>query len=351
MSCSITIVIPNRNRDLHTVKRSLDSIDPQLTEGTKLVIIDYGSQVNYQSQLKKLTSSFSGIDLILCPTQGQLWNKARCINIVLKSCKTTHLMVCDMDMIWHPHFLENQKKSLSQKKSVYFTVGIMTQEESVLEKEFIDYDIKFATNEEATGITVFPTEQLKSINGFDEFYHGWGSEDTDVHMRLQNAGYQVHFYNSKVYFKHQWHEKGYRSVSSGYPFHTRLERINAAYLDQTKICKAIKANNRYSWGSMPVKGALSSIVEIKIDSYEQKIKGVLSAMLENRGSYSLEVDCSQSFSFKNVIKLLSNRHKWIPLKREASNNLILEWIITNSRNTYYNYKVVGEKILLKITIE
>jgi glycosyltransferase involved in cell wall biosynthesis len=77
MSCSITIVIPNRNRDLHTVKRSLDSIDPQLTEGTKLVIIDYGSQVNYQSQLKKLTSSFSGIDLILCPTQGQLWNKAR----------------------------------------------------------------------------------------------------------------------------------------------------------------------------------------------------------------------------------------------------------------------------------
>ena len=63
----------------------------------------------------------------------------------------------------------------------------------MLEKEYNDYQIKFKTNLEATGITLFPTEILKRMNGFDEFYHGWGAEDTDAHNRLKNLGLEFEF--------------------------------------------------------------------------------------------------------------------------------------------------------------
>ncbi|GAK93164.1 hypothetical protein JCM19298_1883 [Nonlabens ulvanivorans] len=160
-------------------------------------------------------------------------------------------MVSDMDMIWHPQFFENQLDSFSLNESVYYTVGVMTEEESKLDEPFEKLAIKFQTNDEATGITVFPTEHLKFINGFDEFYHGWGgSEDTDAHMRLRHAGYGVRFRESEILFKHQWHAKTYRSKNSTAPFHSGLEQINHSYLSLTEATKKVKANQNRSWGGI-----------------------------------------------------------------------------------------------------
>ncbi|MDP5101642.1 MAG: hypothetical protein NWQ09_09965, partial [Nonlabens sp.] len=159
----------------------------------------------------------------LCPTQGQLWNKSRCINMVLKTCETTHFMVCDMDMLWNPDFLKIHLNQLPQDHAVYFTVGVMTRRESALQKNFHDYAVKFNTNSEATGITLFPTALLKSINGF-------------------------RFRESEVYFKHQWHAKTYRSTSSKLPFHPILERINHQYFLMNKSLGKVKANTSEPWG-------------------------------------------------------------------------------------------------------
>ncbi|MEP4663746.1 MAG: glycosyltransferase, partial [Nonlabens ulvanivorans] len=95
----LTIVIPNRNRDLKIVKQSLKSIHPQLIDHVTVTLVDYGSALSYQRQLKELIDGFKGIELITCPVQGQLWNKSRCINLILKNTTATHLMVSDMDLI------------------------------------------------------------------------------------------------------------------------------------------------------------------------------------------------------------------------------------------------------------
>lgn len=350
MCNSLTIVIPNRNRDLKTVRRSLDSIVPQLTLATRLVIVDYGSQLPYQLELEKLVNSIDQVELILCPTQGQLWNKSRCINIVLRSCTTTHFMVSDMDMIWHPRFLEYHMQTLSHGESVYFTVGILTQQETAADKSFENYAIKFQTNEEATGISIFPTAHLKSINGFDEFYHGWGSEDTDVHVRLKNAGYEVHFRKSVTYFKHQWHEKFYRSIKSSYPFNTLQERVNASYLSQSIKLKKIKSNIKYDMGVKPLKIESSSREIITISSAENEVKGILHYFLDQKGIYNLQVDCAYHFSVRNKIKRQIKNALPKYLSLEQVNNLILEWIITNARNSSYYYRVKGKFILLKIDL-
>ena len=244
----LTIVIPNRNRDLGRIKRSLKSVYPQLDNSTSLYLVDYGSVPDYQEQLQKVLKQFPNVGFILCPTFSQLWNKSRAINIVLKNCKTTFFMVCDMDMLWHPDFLKTERELWYRSDATYYTVGILTREETEQERDFLNYQIKFQTGNEATGITVFKTKALQSINGFDEYFHGWGAEDTDVHNRLRNAGYNVRFSDTVNYFLHQWHLKDYRSVRSIVPFHKHLERINHEYSWHSRKLKRIKANNQYDWG-------------------------------------------------------------------------------------------------------
>ena len=360
MKTNLTIVIPNRNRDLKTVQRSVASIVAQLIDATRLVIVDYGSELSYQIELEQLINSFDQVELILCPTQGQLWNKSRCINMVLKSCTTTHFMVADMDMIWHPHFLKNQIESFSQNESVYFTVGMMTQEESKFEKAFEEYAIKFQTNHEATGITIFPTTHLKSINGFDEFYHGWGSEDTDAHVRLQHAGYQVRFRESEILFKHQWHAKSYRSKQSTSPFHPYLERINQSYLLMTQEFKKVKSNSKNSWGKtcdMEIYQKLSiPSLYLKVHAIEQDVKALVYSLKGIDEHAVIEVQITnhpESKSLKNIIKKGLGKKTLRFISLDRANEVLLEAIIRNHQNCAYSYSYdhMASIIILRIKLD
>ena len=79
----LTIVIPNRNRNLTTVRRTLNSIAKQLNNEVKVIVIDYGSEITYQEELQNYINTLNGVICVTCPTQGQLWQKTRAINIVL----------------------------------------------------------------------------------------------------------------------------------------------------------------------------------------------------------------------------------------------------------------------------
>ena len=75
--------------------------------------------------------------------------------------------------------------------------------------DYHDYNINFLSNHEATGMTLFPVQRLKNIKGFDEFFHFWGAEDTEIHNRIRRTGCELMFYDQKVLMLHQWH-KNYR---------------------------------------------------------------------------------------------------------------------------------------------
>ena len=357
MCNSLTIVIPNRNRDLKTVRRSLDSIVPQLTLATRLVIVDYGSSLPYQLELEKLVNSIDQVELILCPTQDQLWNKSRCINIVLKTCTTSHFMVSDMDMIWYPQFLKNELDSFSLNESVYYTVGVMTEEESKLDKPFEELAVKFQTNDEATGITVFPTEHLIFINGFDEFYHGWGSEDTDVHVRLKNAGYEVCFRESEVLFKHQWHSKAYRSKESSAPFHPYLERINQSYLLLTQETKKVKANGYISWGETCHNNLYEALqnpsIQLKRYATEQDVQALVYTLkgLDKENVVDIQITRHPKYkSPKEVLKKGFGRKTLRFISLERANEILMEAIIMNHQSCAYVYSYSAQTGIIKLII-
>lgn len=355
----LTIVITNRNRDLITVERTLRSIVHQDPSRIKVVVVDYGSEIAYQGKLQQLVEEIGDCSLILCPTQGQLWQKTRAINIALKQCETPFFMVADMDMIFHPQFVEKAMALTTSDVSYYFQVGILTEEESKLQKHFYDYKIKFKTNKGATGITLFPTQSLKEINGFDEFYHGWGAEDTDVHVRLKNAGHTVSYYDKECLFLHQWHSKHYRTEDSLEPFHPLLEKINQQYLLLTKTSKKMQANTQTSWGVMPNQQHYSQLAQplsqLTIFATQEAIEAFCFQLREGFLQGAVQVTITphpKAKKAKQKLKKVLKKKTARFLKMKEANEMVLSTIISYVRNSPYRYEFdrKAKKISLFINV-
>ncbi len=281
----ITLVLTYRNRDLRIVKKCFDSLAEQSVKNFRVFLVDYGSEASFAILLVELVNTFPFIQLISCPVQGQLWNKCRAINIALTQATSPYFLVGDIDMLFRRDFIEEMNQLKSLKETVYFKVGFLSQKESEKQLAFHNYVSNHFSTEEATGITLYPTDLLKNINGYDEFYHCWGAEDSDVHIRLRNAGHEVRFYDKTVLLLHQWHPKEYRSKSSSNPFHSKLERINHSYMQSTDITKRIKVNLISEWGKIALASDYQKLLNepdytIEIQSIDVKVTALL-AQLKN----------------------------------------------------------------------
>jgi glycosyltransferase involved in cell wall biosynthesis len=354
----ITLVLTYRNRDLRIVKNCLDSLAEQSYKNFKVILVDYGSDESFANPLVELVNQFHFIELISCPVQGQLWNKSRAINIALRQTATAYFLVGDIDMLFRRDFMEEINQFKSLEEIVYFQVGFLSQKESEKNLAFHNYVINHFSTEEATGITLYPANLLKSINGYDEFYHGWGAEDSDVHIRVRNAGHEVRFYDKIVLLLHQWHPKAYRSKESGNPFHSSLERINHSYMELTDISRRTKVNLNSEWGRTPLGSDYQKLLNrpdytIEIQSVDVNVVALL-AQLKNFETALVNISIYE-VSLKEKIwqilrKSLDKKGK-IYLSLEDINNRLLEEIIMNYRNLPYTYTFNRQKGEIQLLIQ
>ena len=353
----ISIVLTYRNRDLTLVKKCLDSLNNQTDKSFIVYVVDYGSNKYFSLRLKDLVKNYSFIELIYVLTQGQLWNKSKAINIALKQCKTTYFFVGDIDMIFRVNFIEKLRHLKKEEEVTYFQVGFLSKEESKQTKEFKDYKVQHISANEATGMTLYPTKLLNQINGFDEFYHGWGSEDTDVHIRLQNAGYKINFYTQSMLLLHQWHPKIYRSKDSNEPFHTSLEQINQQYLQQVIGSMRMNANENFGWGKQlnSVDFDKGDVISLALTNLKSAIDALLLGTLNNYKQQKLIIKIKRHIEYKsakNNLKRVAGKKYFKHYHFQEVNNLILATIIANFRNNYYEYEWSKElqTIILKIAL-
>lgn len=242
----ITIVFPFRNRDAVRVKRALNSLAQQSEKEFKVLFIDYGSSTTIAHEV---VTQYDFVRYHYLFTQYQPWNKSKALNYALCLTNTPYFFVADIDMIFRNDFVQKAIQLANEGISgnVYFKVGFLSDPESKLEKEFQDYSINFESSSEATGLTLFSTTALKGCGGFDEFYHFWGAEDTDMHVRLRNAGHSVVFFEDEILMLHQWHPS-YRSLEQ-VKLTEELQlsgvvQLNHQHLKETIQLKRIKSNCR-----------------------------------------------------------------------------------------------------------
>ncbi|MEN3322515.1 galactosyltransferase-related protein [Mariniflexile soesokkakense] len=353
----ITIVLTYRNRDIGILKNCLDSLLNQTDRCFEVILIDYGSVALYKNELEKLLGNYKFIKLVRCETEQQLWCKSRAINIALKRCVTPFVFVGDVDMIYSPDFISTLNILKNNLKVVYFQVGFLSQTESKINKAFVDYHINFKSNKEATGMALFTTDILKSINGYDEFYNGWGGEDTDVHIRLRNAGYTVYFYDDTILMLHQWHPKSYRNKNSLTPFHNLLEKINHEYLKFTNSNNKIKANVNFPWGSYN-KSDYDDLNNIEttysLTNKEAEFKAFVNHILLTEKDKVIKIEIKPHKEFKSIkqnTKKVLGQKTISFLEMDTINNLLLEYIITNLRDKAYQFQYNSKNQTIHLIIK
>ena len=345
----LSLILTYRNRSLETVQKCLSSLDRQSEKDFRVFLIDYGSKLELAKDIKELCAKYNFVKYDYVPVQGQLWNKSRAINIGLRNCSTPYFLMGDIDLLYHPGMIGKCKRLMEQHKVVYFQYGFLGKNETEKSTGFDESQIEFMGNSEVTGTTLFQTEILKSVNGYDEFYHGWGAEDTDVHHRLKNAGYRVHFYDEEILVKHQWHSKEYRTKSSTAPFHTGLERINHRYMLQNEDLKVIKANQTWDWGIMPDEKHLKRLdnptERIELSTQSEEIDAFLMGILPAlEDAFTVRITpFKEAYTFKNRIKKALNRKCFQAYDLETVNNNLLSSIIAHHRLACYNYSIDWEK--------
>lgn len=339
----ITLVLTNRNRDIRIIKNCLDSLQNQSDIDFEWFLVDYGSNETYLNELNALVLQYPQIQFISCPTSGQLWSKCRSINIALQKATQPYFVVGDIDLIFHPNYIQTLKSVANLNTVHYFQYGFLSETESVKKQSFEDFKVDFKGGKDVTGNTMFPTAVLKSVNGFDEFYQGWGAEDTDAHIRMQNLGLQVVFYEEQILVKHQWHPKAYRSKKSTHPYHSQLERINHAYMIQTQNNKRTVVNQYQNWGQLTHDADYQKLQfpekKIIVSSSSLQVNALL-AQLKNFKNEVIQVeihDLSKAEKNKNRIKRILGKKALPFYEMEYVNNLVLEEIIKNYRNYPYHY--------------
>ena len=339
----ISIVLTNRNREIRIIKNCLDSLQNQSDADFEWFLIDYGSNEVYLNELKTLVLQYPKIKFITCPTSGQLWSKCRSINIAIQSANQPYFVVGDIDLIFHPHYIQTLKSLVNPNTVHYFQYGFLSESESLKKQNFQDFEVDFKGGKDVTGNTLFPTEVLKSINGFDEFYQGWGAEDTDAHIRMQNLGLNLTFYDEQILVKHQWHPKAYRSKKSTHPFHSKLERINQSYMIQTQKNKHTIVNQHQKWGQVTNDADYQKLQfpekRIIITSSSLQVNALL-AQLKNFKNEVIQIqidDLSRGEKNKNLLKRILGKKALPFYELEHLNNLLLEEIIKNYRNCPYHY--------------
>jgi hypothetical protein len=202
----ITIIYPYRNRELFRIKNSLDSLVRQYNKDFCVIFVDYGSEIQISDSVKSLLKRYEFVDYIYSYHRNQPWSRSKAINIGLRLAKTEYVFIADIDIIFHDRFVDILFELKDKNQNTYFQVGYLGENENNDLKEFDSYTILSKSIPEGKGLSLFKLESLLAIGGFDEFFHFWGVEDEEVHLRLQNVGFSSKFYNDEILLLHQWHK-------------------------------------------------------------------------------------------------------------------------------------------------
>jgi glycosyltransferase involved in cell wall biosynthesis len=343
----MSILYAYRNREIGRIKRSLDSLKQQLQQNFEVIFIDYGSNNELATEVKSLIGHYDFATYEYLYTELQPWNKSKALNYVIRNLNSEYCFIADVDMIFHPEFTSVLQQKIRPNKVTYFQVGYLSEEESKKELLFEQYYINFYSNEEATGMTLFPVDILKNSGGYDEFFHFWGSEDTEVHNHLKKLGFEVAYYNDKIVLLHQWH-KNYRSRETK-KLNTELQLTGVVEINNVYLLKNSQRKNRNAtskeWGKISSKedfNELESIGTRVLSTEKDIINYFLYQELPFTNQETIAVTIKEN-SFKNSLKykikkLLGKKVPQFFSLKEINDSLLLH-IISFYHQFPYSYKV------------
>ena len=346
----LSILYVYKDKDCVRLENSLQSLKHQTFDDFKVILVDYGSHKKFSNELQNTIKKFNFVKVISFYNSYQLWSRAKALNIGIKALdiSTDYVFTADIDMVFAENFVEKLHELKKPDTTIFFKVGFLNQGESSLQKPFKDYKVSFTSDIGAQGLSLFPLKALQEVGGFDEFFHFWGAEDTDLHNRLALAGYQIEFYNQQILMLHQWHPS-YRSLEQNRltvsPRLSNVARLNHQHLQHNLIHKIIHPNTE-NWGKVVTKKQTEKLENypetLELSNKKEVIDHFLFVALPNHKDGILSVSFSEDV-FKNTLKY--KLKKWLgkPVPHYYSlkeiNDKLLLHLISFYKDFPYKYKV------------
>lgn len=227
-----SLIISTYNRP-DALKAVLDSVVNQVDTPFEVLIADDGST----SDTKELVNQYAAklnIHHIWHEDQGFRLSAIR--NKAINAAKGDFICVIDGDMVLHPRFVKDVKRHamkgqylqgkrvlLSEKttskiltgeinKIHIFTSGVINRINTLSIPVLSDIFSPFRNHIRGTrGCSMdFWKEDLELVNGYNEDIQGWGREDSELALRLQNAGIKRKNVVLGAVAYHLWHKEAKR---------------------------------------------------------------------------------------------------------------------------------------------
>lgn len=356
----IVIVFAFRNRDERRVNNCIQSLAQQSNLNFRVEFVDYGSVNATAVKIRSLLEKFSFVNYSYLSYVNQPWNKSRALNHIIKSINESFFLVADIDMIFHSDFVEKLHKLKNDSRITFFKVGYLSKSESAMTKNFDKYAIKFESKIDAKGISLFPTNLVKNVNGFDEFFHFWGAEDVDIHFRLVNKGYTSIWYDKEILLLHQWHPSYMMRQKTKLTKELQVENIIRINHEHLKFNLTNLSNvNANSWGEVYTQDDFENLNSVPILKFfgteRQVVDHFLFGYLNSFSNQIIAVrfqNCNQSSNLKNFLKKCFGKKVIPKYSLKQINDKILLHLISYYRNNLYSFEISDnlEWIDLKIKL-
>nr|WP_299202776.1 glycosyltransferase family A protein [uncultured Brumimicrobium sp.] len=350
----LSIIYCFKDRELSRIKRSVESLYPQLGNNDEIVFVDYGSNTNIKGEVENYLKDFLQIEYIYVEAQGRLWNRSHALNIGVKNSTSEYVMMADIDLIFSQSFL-------NKLKSQFQTTDLVNYQCHYLPQKFKKYDqllnkpskyakcFKKSTNE-GLGLMAVKKSLFEEVNGYDEYYRVWGMEDNDIIHRFKLIGKETTWLRPDSYVFHQWHPtsgirtreniaKGWQSQQSVY------------FKEKNKLI--IRSQN---WGESFSKRTIASQViapdfEYELTEYNPIyatyfIKNKLNEHEPNQViRFSYNNTSIEELKKTNVFKLISWFNKW---SKRIKFPMVLESDLYHfgDRSTIYDFRDIFHYFLL-----
>jgi glycosyltransferase involved in cell wall biosynthesis len=345
----ITIIYANRNRDIKRIKASLDTLNRQSYQNFEVVFVDYGSNPNLVRELRELLADYGFLKFFSLEVSQLLWNKSKALNFGIKQANFPYIFIADVDLIFHPDTTKVFNNLVDEEKFFLFNLGYLDKAESKKIYESTDFmTLSPSRFGEVNGMILAPTKAFYRVNGLDEFFHFYGSEDEDLFSRMANAGYKREDYPT-VYFNHNWHQSFAGSedkIITRNPRVKNIMRINQRHFLRNREKGIIKPCRQAEMGNV-ISRKESDLLQkptklVKIYNILSHVEHFLGEELPSYTGEIIRVEFIEDpyiYSLKYKIKKLLGKQTQPYCSLKEVNDIVLKEIVFNYRDANYSYKI------------
>ncbi len=357
----VTIVYANRNRDLKRIKASFDSLKCQTDFNFRVIFVDYGSEEISVDNLKQLCNCYIFVTPFFLPVSQLLWNKSKALNYGISQTQSPYIFIADVDLIFHPETVALFNKLAVKDKFFLFNLGYLDRAESEkLNKSYNFEDLNPSRFGMVNGMILSPTKAFLGVNGLDEFFHFYGSEDEDLFARMENAGYKREA-NTAAYFYHSWHQSFAGSedeIITGNPRVKNIMRINQRHFQfnhEKGIIQPLRQQRMGSYISPERATALQNPnIKLEIPNILARVEHFLREELPSRRGEVVQAEFYEDEYYNTLkykLKSIIGKQTQPYISLKEVNDIILKEILYNYRDHNYSYSLGKELKRIKFCIE